>query len=52
MAAGFIGVQSGRNRERDFTRGKPLHFVIGGVIGTLAFLLVVYLFVRVLLATA
>lgn len=52
MAAGFIGVQSSRNRERDFTRGRPLHFVVGGLVGTALFLLAVYLFVRVLLATA
>ena len=52
VAAGFIGVQSSRNRERDFTRGRPLHFVVGGLVGTALFLLAVYLFVRVLLATA
>lgn len=51
VAAGFIGVQSSRNRERDFTRGNPLHFVIGGVVGTLLFLLAVYVFVRVVIAT-
>ena len=52
VLAGFIGVQSSRNRERDFTRGKPLHFIVGGLIGTALFLLAVYLFVRVLIATA
>ena len=52
MAAAFLGVQSSRNRERDFTRGRPIHFVIGGVIGTLLFLLSIYLFVRVLIGTA
>ena len=52
VGAGLLGVQSSRNRERDFTRGKPLHFIVGGVLGTLLFLLAVWLFVRVLIATA
>ena len=52
VAAAAIGVQSRANRERDFTQGKAWHFVIGGVIGTLLFLLVIYLFVRVMLATS
>ena len=48
----MIGVQSRRNRERDFTRGKPLHFVIGGLVGTAIFLLVVWLLVQYVLATS
>ncbi|WP_122663571.1 DUF2970 domain-containing protein [Pseudomonas viridiflava] len=36
MAAAF-GVQSGKNRERDFTRGKPIHFAIIGLSFTLFF---------------
>ncbi|MBC3951382.1 DUF2970 domain-containing protein [Pseudomonas folii] len=34
LAAAF-GVQGGRNRERDFTRGKPMHFAIIGLAFTL-----------------
>ena len=30
MAAAF-GVQSGKNRERDFTHGKPVHFLLLGL---------------------
>ncbi|MFK7858896.1 MAG: DUF2970 domain-containing protein [Granulosicoccus sp.] len=52
VAAALIGVQSSKNRERDFTHGKPIHFVIGGVVGTLIFLLVVWLLVQYLLATS
>ena len=37
FAAGF-GVQSKQNKVRDFTRGKPLHFVIAGLAFTAAFL--------------
>ena len=49
-AAGF-GVQSNRNRERDFQHGKPLHFIIAGIIGTLVFLLAIVLLVKIVIAT-
>jgi len=52
VGAGLLGVQSRKNRERDFTQGKPIHFLIGGVIGTVLFLLVVWLLVQYLLATS
>lgn len=52
VGAGLIGVQSSKNRERDFTQGKPLHFVIGGLIGTAIFLFFVWLIVQYLLATS
>lgn len=52
VGAAMIGVQSRKNRERDFTQGKPVHFLIGGVIGTLLFLLAVWLLVQYLLATS
>lgn len=38
LAAAF-GVQSSRNRERDFARGKPMHFIIIGVVLTALFVL-------------
>ena len=37
LAAGF-GVQSKENKVRDFTRGKPLHFILAGLIFTVALL--------------
>jgi hypothetical protein len=37
LAAGF-GVQSKENKIRDFTRGKPLHFITAGIVFTLALL--------------
>ena len=52
VGAGLIGVQSSKNRERDFTQGKPLHFIVGGLIGTAIFLLFVWLIVQYLLATS
>ncbi len=38
MAAAF-GVQSRRNRARDFTHGKPVHFIMLGLLFTLVFVL-------------
>ena len=38
MAAAF-GVQSGKNRARDFTHGKPSHFVMLGILFTAVFAL-------------
>lgn len=49
LAAAF-GVQSSRNRERDFTRGKPLHFIIIGVVFTALFVLAVVGVVRLVLS--
>lgn len=52
VGAALLGVQSSENRKRDFQTGKPMHFIIGGVIGTLVFIGVILLIVQVLLATA
>mgnify|MGYP005989623399 CR=1 FL=1 len=43
VAAAFFGVQSNKNRERDFGQGKFSHFIIVGVIG-------VFIFIAVLIA--
>ncbi|MFW6092567.1 MAG: DUF2970 domain-containing protein [Pseudomonadota bacterium] len=51
LAAAF-GVQSSRNRERDFTRGKAIHFIIAGIVFTAVFVLLVVLVVRLVLSTA
>jgi hypothetical protein len=37
LAAG-IGVQSDKNRKRDFEEGNPLAFIIGGFVFTLLFI--------------
>ena len=42
VLASFFGVQSSRNRRRDFTRGSPARFVVLGLAFTLMFVLVVY----------
>ncbi len=51
MAAVF-GVQSSRNHERDFTRGKPIHYIMVGLIVTLVFVLTVWGVVRLVLSNA
>ncbi|MGB4074635.1 DUF2970 domain-containing protein [Pseudomonas sp.] len=44
-----LGVQSGKNRSRDFTRGKPSHFIILGVLFTAVFVLVIFGIVKLVL---
>ncbi|HTT09165.1 MAG TPA: DUF2970 domain-containing protein [Gammaproteobacteria bacterium] len=51
LAAGF-GVQSAKNRERDFTGGSPGRFVVAGLIGTAIFVLTMVLIVRMVLRLA
>lgn len=36
VAAAFFGVQSSYQRKRDFTHGKPLHYVVIGMLMTAA----------------
>ncbi len=38
ILAAAIGVQSNKNRERDFEEGNPLVFIIGGFVFTLLFI--------------
>lgn len=45
FAAGF-GVQSKENKVRDFTRGKPIHFIIAGLVFTIGFLVALILVVN------
>jgi hypothetical protein len=51
LAAG-IGVQSKANKERDFTQGRPIHFIVGGIVGTILFILAIIVFVQYLLQTS
>jgi len=39
VLSGMFGVQSSKNRERDFTKGKPIHYVVVGLVFTLLFIL-------------
>ncbi|MBP8204009.1 MAG: DUF2970 domain-containing protein [Pseudomonas sp.] len=47
-----LGVQSGKNRSRDFSRGKPSHFIILGVLFTAVFVLVIFAVVKLVLHMA
>jgi hypothetical protein len=38
VLAAFFGVQSLENRDRDFAQGNPVHFIIVGLICTVAFI--------------
>ena len=39
VGAAFIGVQSDKNRQRDFSKGKFSHFMIGGFIAVTLFVI-------------
>lgn len=39
--AAALGVQSSRNRKRDFERGNVLHFIAAGIIFTVVFVVAV-----------
>ena len=40
ILAAAVGVQSGKNRARDFTHGKASHFIAMGTVFTLLFILI------------
>lgn len=52
VGASFFGVQSSKNRERDFKRGKASHFIAIGLGMTALFVLVVWLAVQLALRSA
>ena len=49
LAAG-LGVQSSKNRERDFNQGRAGTFIAAGLIFTLLFIATVYTVVQVVLS--
>lgn len=49
VMASFFGVQSGKNRERDFSSGDPLAFIAVGLGATLFFVLTIWLIVKLVL---
>ena len=52
IVAAAFGVQSGKNRARDFTHGKPSHFVVLGVLFTAVFALTLFGIVKLVLVLA
>lgn len=49
VLASAFGVQSSRNRKRDFTNGKATHFIVGGLLFTVLFVLTLASIVRLVL---
>lgn len=52
VLAAFFGVQSSATRERDFEHGRPIHFILMGLILTVLFLLIVWGLVKLVLHLA
>jgi len=52
VAAAFFGVQSNKNRERDFSQGKLSHFIIVGVLGVFIFIAVLIAIVALVIPSA
>lgn len=52
VLAAFFGVQSEKNRARDFTHGRPMHYILTGLIMTVVVVLVLWGVVRLVLHTA
>jgi hypothetical protein len=50
--AAMFGVQSGKNRERDFQHGRPAAYIIVGIIMTVLFVLTVWMVVKLVLGAA
>ena len=52
VLASFFGVQSEKNRQRDFIAGSPVQFIVMGLIATLFFILGVWGVVTLILKLA
>ena len=50
--ASAFGVQTNKNRERDFKHGKFHHFIIGGIVFAVLFVLAVIGIVKMVMSTA
>ncbi|MBI5039983.1 MAG: DUF2970 domain-containing protein [Gammaproteobacteria bacterium] len=52
VLASLFGVQSSRNRERDFAQGRPWIYVVVGAVVAAAFVLMVWFVVRMVIKSA
>jgi hypothetical protein len=50
--AAALGVQNRSRRERDFANGKPVHFIIAGIVFTAIFVLLMVVIVRTVVNAA
>jgi len=52
VLAAFFGVQSDKNRARDFQHGEPHQFIVVGLILTVVFVLTIWGVVKLVLGIA
>jgi hypothetical protein len=52
VLASMFGVQTSRRREADFTHGKPIHYILVGLLVTLVFILTVWGVVKLVVGLA
>jgi len=52
VLSAMIGIQSSKNRERDFSHGKPIHFIVAGLIGVAVFILLLVILVKFAMSLA
>ena len=51
VGAAFIGIQSDKKRQQDFTQGKLSHFIIAGIIGVFTFISLLIVVVYMVIPT-
>jgi len=52
VMASMFGVQSSRRHETDFPHGKPIHYIMVGLLVTLVFILTVWSVVKLVISLA
>jgi len=52
VLASMFGVQSNRKREADFTHGKPLQYIVIGLLVTVVFILTIWGVVQIVMKLA
>lgn len=52
ILGGALGVQSEETRQRDFTQGNPAVYIIGGIVFTLLFIVILVVIVNLVLSSA
>lgn len=52
VLAALLGVQSESARHRDFSKGRPMHFIVIGVVATVLLVLIFAGIVRLILSAA
>lgn len=52
VMAAMFGVQTSKNRDRDFAKGRPAAYIIVGLVMTVLFILTLWLVVKFVLSMA